>query len=50
MKKLLLIVIAVGALNTVPALAADMPIKAPPTVEPHFSWTGFYFGADIGGG
>ncbi len=29
-----------------PALAADLPVKAP---APVYSWTGFYLGADIGG-
>lgn len=32
----------------VPALAADMPAKAP--VASSYSWTGFYFGANVGGG
>jgi outer membrane immunogenic protein len=29
--------------------AADMPIKAPPIV-PVYNWTGFYLGANVGGG
>jgi outer membrane immunogenic protein len=29
-----------------PAIAADLPVKAP---APVYSWTGFYLGADIGG-
>ncbi len=32
-----------------PALAADLPLKAPPAPLPP-SWTGFYVGAQIGGG
>ena len=33
-----------------PAIAADMPLKAPPLAMPAVSsWTGFYLGADIGG-
>jgi outer membrane immunogenic protein len=33
----------------VPALGADLPVKAPPIVVPaEFSWTGFYLGAHAG--
>ncbi len=34
-----------------PALAADLPVKAPPAPAPIpvFSWTGFYLGANVGG-
>jgi len=33
------------------ASAADMPVKAPPVpVPPAISWTGFYVGANVGGG
>jgi len=31
------------------ALAADMPIKAPPLAPPAFSWTGIYGGFSVGG-
>jgi len=32
-----------------PALAADLPVKAPPVyVPPMYNWTGFYIGADGG--
>jgi outer membrane immunogenic protein len=31
------------------ALAADLPMKAPPASSPLFSWTGCYIGANIGG-
>jgi len=31
-----------------PAVAADMPVKAPPPPLPVYNWTGFYLGADIG--
>jgi outer membrane immunogenic protein len=31
------------------ALAADLPMKAPPAGSPLFSWTGCYIGANIGG-
>jgi len=32
------------------AMAADMrmPVKAPPVVDPPFSWTGFYIGGNVG--
>jgi outer membrane immunogenic protein len=33
-----------------PALAADMPIKAPAPFAERFSWTGCYVGGHIGGG
>src|SRR5262245_32888889 len=32
------------------AVAADLPVRAPPPPAPVFSWTGFYFGPHIGGG
>jgi outer membrane immunogenic protein len=42
---------AIAALIGVPALAADMPVKAPAAAPaPVWSWTGFYFGANVGGG
>ena len=40
MKKILLASIAVAAFCAAPALAADMPVKAP--YAPVFNWTGFY--------
>ncbi len=50
MKKSLLGFAAVGVLITTPVLAADMPVKAPPTAPvPVYSWTGCYVGANIGG-
>jgi outer membrane immunogenic protein len=33
-----------------PASAADLPVKAPPPVIPIYNWSGFYIGADAGGG
>jgi outer membrane immunogenic protein len=43
-----------GSLATaaVPALAADLPVKAPNTVVPvqAYNWTGFYVGVNAGGG
>src|ERR1700730_11559356 len=48
MKKLLLGGVALITLGLVgSAVAADMPIKAPPA--PTNTWTGFYLGVDVGG-
>ena len=33
-----------------PALAADMPTRAPPIVAPAYNWTGFYVGGHVGYG
>jgi outer membrane immunogenic protein len=49
MKKLLAAGIAVAAFCGAPALAADMPVKAP-MVAQAFNWTGFYLGIEGGGG
>jgi outer membrane immunogenic protein len=49
MKKLLLCSIALGTIATARlAVAADMPLKAPP--PPVWSWAGFYAGANVGYG
>jgi outer membrane immunogenic protein len=49
MQKLLLAIIAVGALCGAPAFAADMPLKAPPPAPmPVFDWSGFYIGGELG--
>jgi outer membrane immunogenic protein len=53
MKKLLLASTAVGALAMAgPALAADIPVKAPPAIAPVpvFTWTGCYIGGHGGFG
>jgi outer membrane immunogenic protein len=53
MKKILVAGIAAAALCGAPALAADMPVKAPvykAAPAPMFSWTGCYVGGNIGGG
>jgi outer membrane immunogenic protein len=51
MKKLLVAGAALAALIGTPALAADLPLKAPmPSAEPQFSWTGCYVGVHAGGG
>jgi outer membrane immunogenic protein len=41
--------VALIALGTTAAGAADLAVKAPPPPPPVFSWTGFYIGANIGG-
>lgn len=51
MYKALIVSAAAAVLIARPALAADMPLKAP-VVEapPTWSWTGWYIGAHVGGG
>jgi outer membrane immunogenic protein len=51
MNKILVASVALLALGTTTAGAADMAVKAapPPLPPPVFSWTGFYIGANIGG-
>ena len=54
MKKLLLSAVTFTALAVAPALAADLPRKAPPPAAlppppPPLTWTGCYLGANIGG-
>jgi outer membrane immunogenic protein len=48
MRKTTFAIAAVFALLHRPALAADMPLKAPPPPPPVASWTGFYVGIDGG--
>jgi outer membrane immunogenic protein len=54
MKKLLVAGIAATAFCGATALAADLPMKAPPRAHvapaPVFNWTGCYIGGNIGGG
>ena len=56
MKKILLATAALAALTTAPAMAADLARPAPvyvpaaPVIVPVWSWTGFYVGANAGGG
>src|SRR6266496_3966976 len=49
MKKLLLGSIALATVAAGPAMAADMPVKAPAPVVSYYDWTGVYIGASIGG-
>jgi outer membrane immunogenic protein len=49
MKKIALLLSAL-AFGTSTAMAADLPVKAPPVpYVPEFSWTGVYVGANFGG-
>jgi outer membrane immunogenic protein len=55
MRRLLLLVLATIVIAAVtPAKAADLPppipTKAPPAPVPYYNWTGFYIGANGGGG
>jgi outer membrane immunogenic protein len=51
MKKVI-VAAALASLVATPALAADMLVKKapPPPPAPTWSWTGFYVGANVGGG
>ncbi len=49
MNKALITSVALIALGTGIARAADLPVQAPPPLPPPFSWTGFYIGGNIGG-
>jgi len=50
MKKLIIAGIVAAGFGGAPAFAADLPVKAPAYVAPTpmFSWTGFYFGGEVG--
>lgn len=51
MRKLLLADVAALAMTVAgPALAADMPLKAPAPLAARFTWTGCYLGGHLGGG
>ncbi len=51
MRKLLVATVAAATiLPAIDALAADMPLKAPPVAYVAPSWTGFYLGGELGGG
>ena len=50
MKNGLMVIAAFAALTVPPVLAADMALKAPPLPPPAPTWTGWYIGANGGGG
>src|SRR6267378_4526262 len=49
MKKFLLGSVGLAAMIAGPAMAADMPLKAPPPVVSYYDWSGYYIGFSIGG-
>lgn len=50
MKKLSIVIVVLAAVfGTMPALAADLALKAPPAPAPVFSWNGWYAGLNVGG-
>ena len=50
MRKLLIANLAAAAMTMAgPALAADIPVKAPAPFVERFSWTGCYLGGHVGG-
>jgi outer membrane immunogenic protein len=49
MKKYLLGSVALAAMIAGPAMAADMPLKAPPPVVTYYDWSGYYIGFSLGG-
>lgn len=49
MNKLAVVTCAFLGLTGASAMAADMPVKAPPMAPPQWSWQGFYLGAFAGG-
>ena len=45
-------IVALATMGVVPAVAADLPVKAPPApvyAPLPFTWMGFYVGANVGG-
>jgi outer membrane immunogenic protein len=54
MKRAVISGLGILALAAVPAMAADIPVKAPvvaPVMAPiTYNWTGFYIGGNVGGG
>src|SRR5262245_24007705 len=54
MQKFFLTCVAAAGLLSGSALASDLPVKAPvyraPIAAPPYDWSGFYVGANLGGG
>lgn len=50
MRKTLTVIAALAIMPVATASAADMALKAPPVPYVGYNWTGFYVGADGGGG
>lgn len=50
MKKSFIVGAAAAAILAAPAMAADLPVKAPAYKAPAYDWTGFYIGGHVGGG
>jgi outer membrane immunogenic protein len=54
MKSVLLGIVGLTAIGIAPAVAADLPAKAPytkaPVIAPIYNWSGFYIGLNGGGG
>jgi outer membrane immunogenic protein len=48
MKKFVLGSVALAAMVAGPAMAAELPVKAPPPAPTYYDWTGVYIGASIG--
>ena len=48
MKSYLLRTVALPVILAGPAMAADLPLKARPVLDPVFNWTGFYVGVNAG--
>src|SRR5882724_11246942 len=50
MKRFVFCIVALAAIASAPAVAADMPVKARPmAVDPVYHWSGFYIGGGTGG-
>src|SRR4029079_19686634 len=50
MKRLLFALVATATVGIAPALAADLPVKAPMMKAAVYNWTGCFIGGNAGGG